>query len=604
MAATSTIGVAIAGMGRAGHIHLECLRVRDDVNLLYLVDPVVKAEDLDMPSGTKLVSTLAEALVDPAVDVVIVATPTPTHAPCIHAALRAKKHVFAEKPLCCEPMEAPALFAEAEKNNVLLFTALNRRHDPQILAAKKKLESGEMGRPLSITLLSGDYPYPSPLYLRTCGTLYQDCSIHDFDYVTWLLGEEPRALRSKGHTSDEERSQGTFEHACTHMSFKSGVEATFIHTRVAPSYDHRLDITCEKGTIQVVNPPRGEKPMTFRQRFDDSYIAQMSYFLLKVRSGDVQPNITLERTQADANMHVTWQMLESLSESCLESARDKNAEIRFDEHAKAPAALRTYNMDTAAAVRDLYREMRTKQTLEHVKRLREKYGKLELEMTVWEAIDSLGGFVDVSDPDVSLPNLVHLFQTAEGLREMGLPDWMQLTGLLHDMGKVIYKRGCDEDGTSSAKQYSVVGDTFIVGCALPDACIFPEFNSENLDASNPELTTKLGIYEPGCGLDNTYVAYGHDEYLYEVLRQNPGVKLPEEALYVIRYHSLYPWHAQGAYLELESDLDRKMKGWVKLFSQHDLYTKKNIYFTEEKMAEMREYYDGLIKKYLPEKLLF
>jgi len=78
-------------------------------------------------------------------------------------------------------------------------------------------------------------------------------------------------------------------------------------------------------------------------------------------------------------------MLESLSESCLESARDKNAEIRFDEHAKAPAALRTYNMDTAAAVRDLYREMRTKQTLEHVKRLREKYGKLELEMTVWEA---------------------------------------------------------------------------------------------------------------------------------------------------------------------------------------------------------------------------
>lgn len=60
----------------------------------------------------------------------------------------------------------------------------------------------------------------------------------------------------------------------------------------------------------------------------------------------------------------------------------------------------------------------------------------------------------MSDPDVSLPNLVHLYQTAEGVREMGLPDWMQLTGLLHDLGKVIYKRGCDEDGTSSAKQVS------------------------------------------------------------------------------------------------------------------------------------------------------
>jgi len=248
--------------------------------------------------------------------------------------------------------------------------------------------------------------------------------------------------------------------------------------------------------------------------------------------------------------------------------------------------------------------MRSKQTLEHVKRLRDKYGTLELELGVWEALESLGGFVDVSDPDVTLPNMVHLFQTAEGLREAGLPDWLQLTGLLHDMGKVIYKRGCDEDGTSSSKQFSVVGDTFVVGCALPDACIFPEFNVENPDSHSPRLNTKLGIYEPGCGLDATYVAYGHDEYLYQVLAQNDGVLLPSEALYIIRYHSLYPWHHQGAYAELESDLDRKMKGWVKLFNQHDLYTKKNTMFTDEKMAEMREYYDGLIQKYLPATLLF
>lgn len=92
----------------------------------------------------------------------------------------------------------------------------------------------------------------------------------------------------------------------------------------------------------------------------------------------------------------------------------------------------------------------------------------------------------------------------------------------------------------------MVGDTFIVGCALPDSLIFPEFNGENLDAANPQLTSKFGMYEPGCGLDNTYVAYGHDEYLYQVLKQNEGVKLPEEALYIIRYHSLYPWHDRGA----------------------------------------------------------
>ncbi|KAL3927975.1 MAG: hypothetical protein SGPRY_002589, partial [Prymnesium sp.] len=354
--ASAALGVAIVGCGRAGRIHLDCLRRRSDLRILYVVDPIVKEESVDVPDGAKLVRAMTEALSDQRTDVVIVATPTPSHAQCIHAALRAKKHVswpvaghalyrvlmskgprqlktypwtvarkvFAEKPLCCEPMEAPPLFEEAERNNVLLFTALNRRHDPQIIAAKAKLESGEMGRPLSVSLLSGDYPYPPEHYLRTCGTLYQDCAIHDFDYVTWLLGEDPVALRSQGSSSDAERSQGTFEHACTHMSFKSGLQANFVHTRIASSYDHRLDITCEKGSIQVVNPARGEAPISFSERFHDSYVAQMDWFVKKVVSGDSKPNITLERTL----------FLESLSEHCLESAQDKNAEIRLDDPVK------------------------------------------------------------------------------------------------------------------------------------------------------------------------------------------------------------------------------------------------------------------------------
>ena len=143
----------------------------------------------------------------------------------------------------------------------------------------------------------------------------------------------------------------------------------------------------------------------------------------------------------------------------------------------------------------------------------------------------------------------------------------------------------------------MVGDTFVVGCALPDVCIFPEFNAESEDATQPFASSALGIYSAGCGLDNTYIAYGHDEYMYQVLKGNKGVKLPEEALYIVRYHSLYPWHDAGAYQDLESDLDRRMKGWVKLFNQSDLYTKRDEHYTKERLAAMRTYYDGLIKKY-------
>ena len=70
----------------------------------------------------------------------------------------------------------------------------------------------------------------------------------------------------------------------------------------------------------------------------------------------------------------------------------------------------------------------------------------------------------------------------------------------------------------------------------------------------------------------------------------------------MRYHSLYPWHEAGAYAELESDYDRQMKGWVKLFNQHDLYTKRDVPYTERELGELREYYGSLVDKYLPAEL--
>lgn len=205
----------------------------------------------------------------------------------------------------------------------------------------------------------------------------------------------------------------------------------------------------------------------------------------------------------------------------------------------------------------------------------------------------------MSDPDVTLPNIVHAFQTAESLRARGEPDWLQLTGLIHDLGKMIFLRGCDEDGTSQAEQWSIVGDTWLVGCCMPEELVFPEFNALSPDAAHPERTTETGIYAPGCGLDAAFCAFGHDEYLYEVLRQNDGVKLPEEALYVIRYHSLYPWHDACCYAAIESDRDRALKPLVRRFNEHDLYTKRDTPFSEAELAEMRTYYGSLMDKYLP-----
>jgi len=206
-------------------------------------------------------------------------------------------------------------------------------------------------------------------------------------------------------------------------------------------------------------------------------------------------------------------------------------------------------------------------------------------------MDRLNNFVDLSDPDITLPNSFHMFQSAEEARKNGEPEWFQLVCLIHDLGKI--QAYIDDDinlGLSIKKQWSVVGDTFILGCKIPDKIIFPEFNHLNSDSKDKD---EYGIYTPNCGLNNTMISWGHDEFLYQVLLQN-NHSLPEPALYIIRFHSLYLWHKENEYSHLENEKDKIMKLWVKKFNQYDLYTKCDRILDIKKL---KKYYSNLFIKF-------
>jgi inositol oxygenase len=144
-------------------------------------------------------------------------------------------------------------------------------------------------------------------------------------------------------------------------------------------------------------------------------------------------------------------------------------------------------------------------------------------------------------------------------------------------------------------QWAVVGDTFPVGCAWSDKIVYPEFFAANPDRNRPELQTENGIYEAGCGLRNVHVSWGHDEYLYRVTKDY----LPEPAQYMIRYHSCYPIHREGAYQHLLDDHDREMLDWVRKFNPYDLYSKSD---TRPELATLKPFYDELINEFMPGKL--
>ena len=240
-----------------------------------------------------------------------------------------------------------------------------------------------------------------------------------------------------------------------------------------------------------------------------------------------------------------------------------------------------------------YKKGREKQTLSFVNKMHKKYLNFENKLSFNEIFKNLETFIDISDPDINLPNYYHGIQTAEKIREDGLPEWLQLIGLIHDIGKIIYLKGCDEDGTSIKEQWGIVGDTFIVGCKIPDKIVYPEFNILNPDMNNPIYNTKLGIYKEYCGLNNVKCSWGHDEYLYQILKHNKN-SLPEEAYYIIRFHSLYSHHLNNEYEFLMDENDKYMLYWLKLFNKYDLYTKTDKFVLND---TIKNYYNTLINKY-------
>ena len=257
---------------------------------------------------------------------------------------------------------------------------------------------------------------------------------------------------------------------------------------------------------------------------------------------------------------------------------------------KKPEQFRNYESAARSSVRELYRLNHTNQTLDFVLAKKKQFLSLDkCEMGIWEAIELLNSLVDDSDPDIALPQIEHSLQTAEAIRKDGHPRWFVLTGLIHDLGKVL--------GIQGEPQWAVVGDTFPVGCAYSDKIVYPEFFADNPDKQNPTLQTANGIYSAGCGLDEVHFSWGHDEYLYQVVKDY----LPEEGQYIIRYHSCYVIHQRGEYAHLMNERDRKMFNWVRAFSPYDLYSKSEV---RPDLALLRSYYEDLIAEFFPPKLLW
>jgi predicted dehydrogenase len=165
-------------------------------------------------AGVRIFTSLEEALADPAVDAVYVASPVALHAPQTIASLRAGKHVLGEKPCALNFAEAEAMMVAAHASGRLWGVAYYRRLYPKLLRTRELIADGAIGTPV---LAEANNHSWMPIQERSWlwdpklaggGPLY-DTGSHRIDAFNFLFGSPVRAtgfLSNAVHKLDVEDS--------------------------------------------------------------------------------------------------------------------------------------------------------------------------------------------------------------------------------------------------------------------------------------------------------------------------------------------------------------------------------------------------------------
>lgn len=234
-------------------------------------------------------------------------------------------------------------------------------------------------------------------------------------------------------------------------------------------------------------------------------------------------------------------------------------------------------------LKNFYLLNHTGQTVEFIQKQKEKLlPPRHFKMGIWDAIKLVDTLVDESTPQRKKNYSYYFCRTAEALRKDDQPRWLILTGLIYDLGKVLTLFG--------EPSWAVYGETFPVGCAFSDLITYPSFFRFNPDRHISRYQMILGIYPPHCGLGNVQMSWGQDEYLYHVVKQY----LPEEASFIIRYHSFKALQ-KGGYRHLLSPRDHEMLPWLTLFKKYE----EDHSLEELDWISLRPYYEALVAEFFP-----
>ncbi|MBT4999968.1 MAG: inositol 2-dehydrogenase [Tateyamaria sp.] len=303
------LNIGILGCGRIGQVHANTIAHMNDVRLTAVADPSREAAELVAKQAKALIMDPTTIVTSANVDAVIIATPTDTHFDLIHAAAKAGKAIFCEKPVDLSSKRIRKCINVIEETGVPFLTAFNRRFDPNFTDLQARLLRGEIGAIELVTIISRD-PSPPPLsYIESSGGIFRDMMIHDFDMARFLLGEDPIQVYAVGSVLVDTAigAAGDVDTAAVTLTTKSGAICQITNSRRATyGYDQRVEVHGSHGMLRAGNIMENNIEVAnergfcsaptkhfFLERYSEAYRLELTHFVNAVATGStLSPDIT------------------------------------------------------------------------------------------------------------------------------------------------------------------------------------------------------------------------------------------------------------------------------------------------------------------------
>lgn len=306
------INVGLIGTGRLGSLYAEFLDQRvPQANLVAVADLIPArarrvAQKFDVP---KWYDNHHDLNCDPAVDAVIVTATTTNHKEIVIDAAREKRSIFCEKPMALNLDDARTMRQEVQSQGVFYQQGYMRRFDKGFAAAKQKIETGVIGKPVVFRGSSRDPYLPDLDYLlpENSGGQILDMAIHDFDIARWYMGAISSVYAIGGVLAfPEVAATGDTDNVVMTFRFQSGALGEIdISRNGVYGYDIRAEVLGTKGTLKagylrdtplLVLTKEGvthDVVPYFPQRFREAYVAQLNDYLANLND-ECEPLIDID----------------------------------------------------------------------------------------------------------------------------------------------------------------------------------------------------------------------------------------------------------------------------------------------------------------------